>query len=67
MVGGAKRAGRNQRRAVAGAAGAAMDARGVDGLGEGHGRQDGGEPPGQPRRARPWRTEKEDVMVTTPA
>jgi hypothetical protein len=29
-----------------------MDARGVDGFGQGHGRQDGGEPPGQHRPAR---------------
>ena len=34
-------------------AGDAVDARGLNGLGEGHRRQDGGEPPGQHRRARP--------------
>jgi hypothetical protein len=38
MVGGAKWAGRDQRRAVAGAAGDAGDAGGLHGLGEGHGR-----------------------------
>jgi hypothetical protein len=48
-------------------AGDTVDARGLNGLGEGHRRQDGGEPPGQHRLARPWRTKEEDIMVTTPA
>jgi hypothetical protein len=43
-MGGAKWAGRDQRRAVADEAGDAVDTRGLNGLGEGHGRQDGGEP-----------------------
>ena len=67
MVGRAKRAGRDQRRAVAGEAGDAVDTRGLNGLGEGHRRQDGGESACQHRLARPWRTKEEDVMVRTPA
>jgi hypothetical protein len=51
----------------AGEAGNAMDARGLNRLGEGHRRQDGGEPPCQHRRARPRGAEQEDVMVKTPA
>jgi hypothetical protein len=47
------RAGRDPRRARAGAAGVAVNTRGLNGLGEGHPRQDGGEPPCQHRRARP--------------
>ena len=43
MVGRAKRASGDQCRAVAGEAGDAVDTRGLNGLGEGHGRQDGGE------------------------
>jgi hypothetical protein len=41
----AKRAGRDQRRAVAGEASDAVDTRGLEGFGEGHGRENGGEPP----------------------
>ncbi len=67
VVGRAKRAGRDQRRTVAGAAGDAVDARGLKSLGEGHRRQDGGQSPGQHRRARPWGTKEEDVMVRMPA
>jgi hypothetical protein len=52
-VRGADRAGGDQGRAVAREAGDAVDARRPDGLGEGHRRQDGGEPPGQYRLARP--------------
>jgi hypothetical protein len=55
LVGGAKRAGRDKRRAVAGAAGDAVNPRGLNGFGERHGRQDGGESACQHRRARPWR------------
>ena len=44
MVQGATRARHDARHAVTGAAGDAMDARGVDGFWEGHLRQDGGEP-----------------------
>jgi hypothetical protein len=47
---------RHQGGAITGPAGDAMDARGFDGFGEGHGRQDGGEPPRQQRLPRPrWR------------
>jgi hypothetical protein len=37
MIGGATRAGRDPRRAVTGEASAAMDARGLNGLSQGHG------------------------------
>ena len=53
LVGRAKRAGRDQRRAVAGEAGDTMDARGLNGFGEGHRRQDGGESAGQPSTCPP--------------
>jgi hypothetical protein len=43
-MGGATRPCRDERRAVTGEAGDAMDARGFEGFGEGHRRQDGGEP-----------------------
>jgi hypothetical protein len=52
MVGRATRAGRDPRRAVAGEADDVVDLRGLNGLGEGHGRQDSGEAAGQPRLAR---------------
>jgi hypothetical protein len=55
----AKRAGRDQRRAVAGEAGDMVDTRGLNSLGEGHRRQDGGEPPCQHRLARPRRVNEE--------
>jgi hypothetical protein len=45
VVGRATRAGRDQRRAVAGETRDAGDTRGLNGLGEAHRRQDGGEPP----------------------
>jgi hypothetical protein len=60
----ATRAGRDQRRAVAGEARDAVDTRGLNGLGEGHRRQDGGEPPCQHRLARP-RGAKEQVALNT--
>jgi hypothetical protein len=44
-----------------------MDTRGLNGLGEGHRRQDGGEPPGQHRFARARIAQQEEVMRTTPA
>jgi hypothetical protein len=53
MMGRAKRSGRHQRRTVPGEAGDAVDPRGLNGLGEGHCRQDGGEPPCQHRFTRP--------------
>jgi hypothetical protein len=63
----ATRAGRDPRHAVAGAARDTVDARGLNGLGEGIRRQDGGEPPGEHRLARPRGAEQEDVMRRTPA
>jgi hypothetical protein len=42
VVGGTQRAGRHDRRAVAGEAGDAVDTGGVEGFGEGHCRQDRG-------------------------
>jgi len=47
VVGRATRAGRPQRLAVAGAAGDAVDARRLEGIGHGHGREDGGQPTGE--------------------
>ena len=47
VVGRAKRAGRDQRRTVAGQAGDAVNTRGPNGLGEGHRRQHRGEPLGE--------------------
>ena len=67
VVRSATRTGRDQRRAVADEAGDAVDARGLNGLGEGHRRQHGGEPPGQHRLARPRRAEQEHIVVRTPA
>jgi hypothetical protein len=51
------------RRAGAGAGGDAMDPRGVNGFREGHRRQEGGEPPGQPGLARPG-TEQDVCPLT---
>jgi hypothetical protein len=67
VMGGAKRAGRDQGRAGAGEPGDAMDASGLHGLGKGHGRQDGGEAPGQHGRARPGRANEKDVVGRMPA
>jgi hypothetical protein len=67
VMGGAKRASRHQRGAVAGEAGNTMDACGLNGFGQGHRRQDGGESPCQHRLASPRGAEQEDVVVTTPA
>ena len=58
VVGRATRAGRDPRRAGAGAAGDAVDTRGLHGFGEGHRREDGGHTHhvkgvGIPRRAGP--------------
>jgi hypothetical protein len=66
-MGGAKRAGRHQCRAVAREASDTMDACRLNGFGQGHRRQDGGESPGQPRLAGPRRAEQEDVGNRTPA
>jgi hypothetical protein len=51
VVGRATRAGRHPRRAVAGEAGDAVDTRGLNRLGQGHRRQDGGEAARTPRTA----------------
>jgi hypothetical protein len=67
LVGRATRAGGDQGRAVAGAASDAVNSRGLKGFGEGHRRQNRGEPPCQHRRARPWGTKEEDVVGRTPA
>src|SRR5882724_3811404 len=67
MVWRAKWAGRDQRRAVAGEAGDAVDTSGLNRLGEGHRRQDGGESPCQHRLACPRGAEQEDIVVRTPA
>jgi hypothetical protein len=67
MMGRAKRPGRHQRRTSPREAGDAVDTGGLNGLGEGHRRQNGGQPPRQPRRAHPRGAEQEDIMVTTPA
>jgi hypothetical protein len=53
LVGGAKGPRGDEAGAPPGAAGDARDARGVEGLGPGQRRQDGGEPARQPRCARP--------------
>ena len=67
LMRGAIRAGRDHRRAGAREARDAVDARGLDRLGEGHQRQHGGEPPRQPRRARPEKATEQAMMVRTPA
>jgi hypothetical protein len=64
---GATGAGGDQGGAVAGETGDTVDPHRLDGLGEGHRGQDGGEPPGQHGLARPGRANEEDVMVRTPA
>ena len=66
-MGGATRAGRHQGRAVAREASDTMDARRLEGFGQGHRRQDRGESPPQHRRAGPRRAEEQHIMVTTPA
>jgi hypothetical protein len=66
VMGGATRPGRDHGRAGAGEAGDAVDACGLNGLGESHRRQDGGEPPGQPRLARPGWPQEEPIVVGTP-
>jgi hypothetical protein len=44
-----------------------VDACRLNGFGQGHRRQDGGEPPGQHRRASPRGAEQEEIMLRTPA
>jgi hypothetical protein len=53
VVRGATWPGSHHRRAGTGAAGDAVEACGLQGVGQGHRRQDRGQPPRQPRRARP--------------
>jgi hypothetical protein len=67
VMGGATRARRDQRRAVAGAADDAVDTCGLKGFRQRHRRQEGGEPPGQPRLPRLRGAEQQNVMDTTPA
>jgi hypothetical protein len=67
MMRGATRPARDHRRPAAREPGNAVDARGLKGLGRGHGWQDGREPLRQHRRARPWRIKEEQMMVRTPA
>ncbi len=62
-----KRSGDHDGRAVAGEAGDAVNPRGLNGLGKGHRRQDGGESAGQHRLARTWGTKEKDIMGRTPA
>jgi hypothetical protein len=65
VLGRAERPGGDQRRPVAGEAGDAMDAGGLNRFGQGHGRQDGGEPPGQHPCARSRTAKNEKVIDTT--
>jgi hypothetical protein len=44
-----------------------VDVRGLKGFRQRHRRQEGGEPPGQPRLPRPRGAEQQNVMNTTPA
>jgi hypothetical protein len=67
MMRGATRVRGDDGGAGAGEAGDAVDAGGFNGFGEGHRRQDGGEPPRQPRLPHPRRAQEENIMVTTPA
>jgi hypothetical protein len=66
MMGGATRLRGHKGRAPAGQAGNAMDARGFDGLGQRHLRQERREASRQPRCPRPRGTQQEDVGVRTP-
>jgi hypothetical protein len=67
MVGGATRPRRDDGGAIAGETGDAVEARGLDGFGEGQIGQDGGEPARQHRCPHPRWPQEEDVVVTTPA
>jgi len=57
----------DKRGAVAREARDTLDARGLNGFGEGQIRQDGGEAAGQHRCAQPSAGEQEKIMVSTPA
>ena len=67
LVWGAAGARRDDGRAPAGHTGDAVDARGVEGFGQGHIRQNRGQSPCQPRVPRPRRPQEEDIMLKTPA
>jgi hypothetical protein len=67
LVWGAAGARRDDGRAPAGHTGDAVDARGVEGFGQGHIRQNRGQSPCQPRVPRPGRSQEEHIMVRTPA
>ncbi len=67
MMRGATRSRGDQRCAVAGEAGNAVEERGLNGLGEGHRWQDGGQPPCGHRLTRSRRSQEEDIMGRTPA
>jgi hypothetical protein len=67
LVGGATRPGGDDGAADASAAGDAVDAGGVEGLGQGHVGEDRRQAPGQHRFPRPRRPEEQDVGVRTPA
>jgi hypothetical protein len=67
MVRGATRAGRDEGGTVAGEAGDAVHARGLDSFRQGHLRQDGGEAAGRHRLARPRTAQHQEVMGRTPA
>jgi hypothetical protein len=66
MVGGATRPGGDDGGAPPGEAGDAVDAGGVEGLGQGHVGEDRRQAAGQPRLPRPGRPQ-EQIMVRTPA
>jgi hypothetical protein len=67
MMWGAKGAAGDQGRAPTGEAGDAMHPGGIEGVGQAHRRLEGGQAARQPRCHRARRTQKEDVVVTTPA
>jgi hypothetical protein len=66
MVGSVESAGGDHGGAPAGQAGDRMNARGLEGLGQGQRRQDGSEAARQRGVPRARRTQQEDVMGSTP-
>jgi hypothetical protein len=67
LVGGTTRPGGDEGGEPPGAAGDAMDAGGVEGLGQGQIGEDCRQASGQPRCPRPGRPQEQDVGVTMPA
>ena len=67
LVRGTTGASGDQDRAAGGPAGDTVEARGLEGVGQAHRRQDGGEPPRQPRLPRPRRAEHQEIWGRTPA